>query len=92
MTIENVNGNGVTYFRALVNGEEVGHADYYLTPEGNYAITHLEVKPEYRGQNYGDEFVRCIVQFARDNGIRIRPLCGYVKLVFERRPGIRDVL
>jgi len=84
---------------------ETGGAFIYTDNEGNNAkmtfskagdsmiiIDHTEVDGELRGLGIGENLVEYMVNFAREKGIKVMPLCPFTRSVFEKREDIRDVL
>ncbi|BCG59761.1 GNAT family N-acetyltransferase [Paenibacillus sp. URB8-2] len=57
-----------------------------------YIIDHTLVDNAYRGQGLGDKLVNAMVEYARENGIKIIPLCPFAKGRFERYSEYSDVL
>jgi predicted GNAT family acetyltransferase len=55
-------------------------------------IDHTEVDGELRGQGVGEMLVEFMVNYARENQIKVMPLCPFTRSVFEKREDIRDVL
>jgi predicted GNAT family acetyltransferase len=55
-------------------------------------IDHTEVSDVLRGQNAGKRMVMQAVDFAREKGIKIIPLCPFANSVFQKMEEIRDVL
>ena len=84
---------------------ETGGAFIYTSKEGYAAkmtfskagssmiiIDHTEVDGELRGQGVGEILVEFMVNYARENKIKVMPLCPFTRSVFEKRNDIRDVL
>jgi len=84
---------------------ETGGAFIYTNKEGNKAkmtfsqagksmiiIDHTEVDEALRGQGVGEDLVEYMVRYARENNLRVMPLCPFTHSVFEKREEIRDVL
>ncbi|QQL50942.1 GNAT family N-acetyltransferase [Mucilaginibacter ginkgonis] len=53
-------------------------------------IIHTEVDPSMQGRSIGYQLVEAAVIFARDNKLKIRPLCSFAKQVFDKE--FKDVL
>lgn len=79
-------------FSVLVDSEEAGLMTYTWAGEHRFIIDHTEVSPDFSGQGIGKKLVMAAVEFARENGLKILPLCPYAKSVFEKTQTIRDVL
>ena len=84
---------GTKGFFGAFDGEiEAGRMSYTLAGNSNLIIDHTEVSDKYRGQNIGKRILMEIVEFARENKIKIIPLCPFAKAIFEKVESIRDVL
>jgi len=79
-------------FNAVINGEEAGLMTYTWAGDHRFIIDHTEVNPEFSGQGIGKQLVMAAVAFARENNLKILPLCPYAKSVFDRTSAIKDVL
>jgi predicted GNAT family acetyltransferase len=55
-------------------------------------IEHTEVSNALAGQGVGRRLVEAAVEWARRTGTKFVPECTFAKSVFERYPGLRDVL
>ena len=55
-------------------------------------IDHTEVNPGNEGKGFGKKMVLKAVEFAREKGIKIVPLCPFVKSFFDKTSEFRDVL
>ena len=80
--------------RAYVGSPEQPDAQMTFSRAGEnlLIIDHTEVGDQLRGQGVGRQLVYRVVNFAREQGIRILPLCPFAKSVFDKEPEIGDVL
>lgn len=81
---------GLGRFSAVVHGH-LCVCDYRLR-DGVMAITHTEVARELEGQGIAAELVRAALAHARDNGLKVRPLCSYVQAYMRRHPEVQSLL
>lgn len=65
---------------------------YVISNPELYIIDHTFVENAYRGQGLGDKLIEAMVEYARENGIKILPLCPFAKGRFERISEYADVL
>jgi predicted GNAT family acetyltransferase len=72
------------------NGTTAGEL-YYMTGAGRIVIDHTEVEPAYEGKGVGKQLVAAAVAYARQQQIKIVPVCPFAKAVFERTPDYADV-
>ena len=79
-------------FAAIDDSKEAGAIFYTSMGESRIILDHTEVEDTYRGQSIGKKILMYIVEFARENKIKIIPLCPYAKSVFDKTESIRDVL
>lgn len=75
------------------NGEWIAEMSYVRSHDGKtITIDHTEVSEKLRGQGVGEQLVATAVKFARDNGLKIKPLCPYTRKVIDQTPEYQDVL
>lgn len=79
-------------FDLMDKEKQVGKLEYVWAGEEKFIIEHTEVDSEYGGQGLGRELVMAAVDFARQENVKIIPLCPYAKRVFEKSSEISDVL
>ena len=65
---------------------------YTMPSPDKMIIEHTEVSEELKGQNVGFLLVKAAVEFAREQNIKIIPLCPFANSVFKRKPEFADVL
>ena len=81
--------NGVFYVEE--NGNKLAEMTY--RKEGDsMIIDHTEVDESLRGKNVGYQLVENGVEFARNERLRIVPLCQFAKSVIEKTERFQDVL
>jgi predicted GNAT family acetyltransferase len=64
----------------------------YADHDGVRSILYVETPVEARGRGYAEHLMAAIVRDARDNDLKLRPICGYAAAHFKRHPETRDVL
>jgi predicted GNAT family acetyltransferase len=79
-------------FSALDDDKTAGSIYYTFAGSSKMILDHTEVDDAYRGKSIGKKILMHIVKFARENNIKIIPLCPFAKSVFDRTESIRDVL
>jgi uncharacterized protein len=85
--------SGTKGFFSAIDGEtEAGRMSYTFAGETRMILDHTEVNDAYRGQNIGKRILMELVAYARENKIKIIPLCPFAKSVFNKVEEIRDVL
>lgn len=56
------------------------------------ALTHTEVPIAHEGRGIAAALVRAALDWARAEGLRVRPLCSYVAAYMRRHPETQDLL
>lgn len=79
-------------FIATENGAKAGEMTYSKAGDTLIIIDHTEVDPAFGGQGVGKKMVLAAVDFARENNIKILPLCPFAKATFDKNKDIQDVL
>lgn len=82
--------NGAFYID--VDGKHEAMMTFVFAGNDKIIIDHTEVNPGNEGKSYGKKMVKKAVEFAREKGIKIIPLCQFAKSVFDKTPDFRDVL
>jgi predicted GNAT family acetyltransferase len=55
-------------------------------------IDHTEVNEKLKGQSIGKQMLAKAVAFARQNHLKIMPLCPFAQSVFDKEESYQDVL
>jgi predicted GNAT family acetyltransferase len=55
-------------------------------------LTHTEVPPAAQGRGIAAALVKSALDWARAEGLRVRPLCSYVAVYMRRHPETQDLL
>ena len=92
MIIEQINETKKGYFRAYDNEIEAGRMTYTWAGTDKFIIDHTEVNSDFAGQSVGKKMVLEAVQYARENNLKILPLCPFAKNVFDKMEEIQDLL
>ena len=64
----------------------------YVNNNGIMTIDHTEIDEKLRGEGIGEDMVRAAVEYARENGLKIKAVCPYAKKVIDRTPEFQDVV
>jgi uncharacterized protein len=65
--------------------------DYRLR-DGVMHITHTEVAPEVEGRGIAAMLVKAALAHATAEGLKVRPLCSYVRSYMQRHPETQVLL
>lgn len=74
------------------NHEIIAEMTYVWAGDTRIIIDHTEVDSSLKGQGIGKKLVAEAVQFAREKGIKIMPLCPFAQAVFDKEKEFSDVL
>lgn len=87
-TNETKNGN----FKAIDKDVEAGIITYTWAGNDKFTIDHTEVNPNFAGQSVGKKLVMEAAKYARENNLKIIPLCPFAKSVFKKTKEIQDLI
>ena len=78
----------------FIRGEKGTLAElvYTMPSPDKMIIEHTEVSEALKGQSAGYKLVLAAVEHARENKIKIIPLCPFANSVFKKKPELGDVL
>ena len=88
VAIEREELDGVNEFVLRIDGQRLGFLEYTRPEVGVIHIDYVEVAPELRGAGMGRQLVEKAVAFARDNKLRVVPMCSYARMVITRDPSL----
>lgn len=74
------------------DGKHIAEMTYSKAGETKIIIDHTEVSDAGRGHGLGKQLVKSGVEFARENDLKIMPLCPFAKAIIQRTPEFQDVL
>lgn len=77
-------------FECRVEGEPAVCA--YRRQGDTLLLTHTEVPPAAQGRGVAALLVKATLDWARAEGLRVRPLCSYVAAYMRRHPETQDLL
>ncbi len=66
------------------NTKKVALMTYSINAAGTMLIDHTEFDPALQGENIGIQLVNAAVVHARDNKLKIEPLCSFVSSVVSK--------
>lgn len=79
-------------FSVEENNEVLAKLEYSMAGTDKMIVSHTEVNAVLSGKGVGKQLVVKAVEFARENKIKILPLCPFAKALFEKTPAFNDVL
>src|SRR5574342_84642 len=80
-----VNHNEIDHtFEVWIDGH-LSKLDYLL--DGNTIVmTHVGVYPEHRGQGVAGKLTQVALEYAKENSLRVIPMCPYIATYIHRNP------
>jgi predicted GNAT family acetyltransferase len=58
----------------------------YIQDGKNFVITHVGVHPEFRGRGVAGKIVQVGLEYAKENSLRVVPMCPYAAAYIRRHP------
>ena len=58
----------------------------YIQDAKNFVIAHVGVYPEHRGQGVAGKIVEAGLKYARENSLRVVPMCSYAAAYIRKNP------
>jgi predicted GNAT family acetyltransferase len=85
-----VDNKPLSRFELEENGD-LAFADYSLK-DGWLVLPHVEAAPPLRGTGAAGRLMEGVLAYARAEGLKVRPLCGYAAAYIRRHPEHRDLV
>ena len=82
---------GASRFEITVGDEIAGYAEYQLT-DGGITFTHTVIDDAYEGRGLGSRLASAALDEARAQGLRVNPVCSFIKGYIERHPDYLDLV
>lgn len=74
-----------------VDGVKLAESTYSMAGPQKMIIDHTEVDESLKGQGVGLEIIKTAVAFARENELKILPLCPFANAMFRKYAAFREV-
>lgn len=74
------------------NEKRIAEMVYVMAGPAKMIIEHTEVDESLKGKGIGAKLLEKLVDFVREKGIKVIPLCPFAKATFKRRTDLQDVL
>lgn len=76
---------------AYIDKNLVGECEFYIS-DNNWVISHTSVREKYEGKGIAKRLVKCVIEEARKNHVKVLPICSYAKEMMMGKEEYRDVL
>jgi uncharacterized protein len=80
-----IDENGKGSFKLLDGSKEIGEMVIGILGT-SMRVYHTEVNPAYEGQGLARKLLDTMVSYARENHLKVTPLCEFVHAQFKRHP------
>lgn len=77
--------NGKGAFKLTEDGTEVGEMVVGILG-ASMRVYHTEVDPAFEGKGLAKKLLETMAAYARENNLKVTPLCEYVHAQFKRHP------
>ncbi len=92
MKVQRQENDGKGSFYIEENGEKLGLMTYRKTGASEITIDHTEVDDAAQGKGFGKKMTAAAVEYARENDLKIVPVCTFAKKIIDETPEYHDVL
>ncbi len=92
MIVQHQHNENKGVFFVAQDGNMLAEMTYTLPAANKMIIDHTGVSDELRGKNVGAQLVQAAVEYARQQQMKIIPLCPFAASVFKKKSEYADVL
>ena len=92
MKIEQIDEVTKGFFKAVEAEQQAGKIEYTWAGKNKFIIDHTEVNPDFKGKGVGKKLVQATVNFAKENKLKVIPLCPFAKSVIEKTSEFQEIL
>lgn len=79
-------------FIILENDIPAGEMTYVWAGTDKFIIDHTEAYEDFSGKGYAKQLVMKGIDYAKEKGVKIIPLCPYAKKVMEKDESLREII
>ena len=90
--IQHIYNNKKGSFFIEDNGKKTATLDYMITANKKLVINHTEVDDSLKGQGVGKKLLEKLVEYSRQQNMKVIPHCSFADAVLNRTPEWRDIL
>lgn len=73
-------------------GDQIALVDYIKGAKECLNIMHTEVPKNLEGQGIAAKLTKAILDYARSNGFKVRPICPYTKAYISKHTEYLDIV
>ncbi|MEN9920003.1 MAG: hypothetical protein RL662_2439 [Bacteroidota bacterium] len=71
-------------FEAIIDNHIIGYVDYMIAEQGLMTVYHTKMSEGYEGKGIAGAMTRALLEFAKQERLRINPVCSYTKRYIEQ--------
>jgi len=64
----------------------------YKRKDNTFLVTHTEVPIKLEGRGIAAALTKALLDYVRNNGFKVRPICPYTKVYIQRHPEYNDIV
>jgi len=64
----------------------------YRKRDDIFIVTHTEVPSDLEGRGIAAALTKYLLDYVRENNLRVRPVCPYTKAYVQRHPEYNDIV
>ena len=80
------------FFYIEIDGRKQAKLTFVFNDDEKITINHTEVNEGNNGKGFGKMLIAKAVEYARENNLKIIPLCSFAKSVIDKTPEFQDIL
>lgn len=88
-TLEIINNTSENRFETWING--LGSKLDYIEDKDTFAITHVGVHPDLRGQGIAGKITQFALDYAKSKSLRVIPICSYAVAWIQRHEEYKEL-
>ena len=78
-------------FEIALDGGEVAFADYQVVGD-SIVFPHTVTPRAFEGQGLASKLAQAALAYAREQGLMVRPHCGFFRAYISKRPELHDLV
>ena len=74
-----------------LDGDFAGEMTYTWAGDEKFIIDHTGIEDGHEGKGFGKKLVEAAIDYARENDLKILPLCPFAKKMMDRDDGLNHI-